>query len=156
MLQFLDEADLLADEIAVLAAPGKLVAHGSPVHLKSTLGEGYTVEVSFSSFGEDEKWGTFVPPGELMTRIRTLAPNTYVSSSGPGHAAYHLKCKDSLTVRDVLQLVESVKGQFNIADYSVVATSIEDIFLGLMHSDTESEENEKEKHTGTPAPPMWV
>ena len=48
MLQFLDEADLLADNIAVLAAPGKLVANGTPVTLKTSLGEGYSVQVKFS------------------------------------------------------------------------------------------------------------
>lgn len=129
----------------MLAAPGKLVAHGSPVHLKSTLGEGYTVEIMFSSLIEDEKRGTLVPPAELLSRIRSLAPYTYVSSSSPSHAAYHLKCKDPLTVRDILQLVESNKEQFGIANYSVVATSIEDIFLGLMHSDADLEEKDKEK-----------
>ena len=38
VIQFLDEADLLADHIAILAAPGKLIASGSPVSLKRDLG----------------------------------------------------------------------------------------------------------------------
>ena len=40
---------MLADEIAVVAAPGRLVASGSPVNLKSTLGEGYTMKVTYKT-----------------------------------------------------------------------------------------------------------
>ena len=141
--QFLDEADLLADNIAVLAAPGKLVACGSPVHLKSTLGEGYTVDIHFNVISRQEKDDNSTDSVELLERIRTLAPSTYVSSSAPNHTAYHLKLKDPAAVRDVLQMVEDEKEQYNIATYSVLGTSIEDIFLNLMHTDTESEDNEK-------------
>ena len=47
--QFLDEADLLADHIAILAAPGKVIASGTSVALKRDLGECYLIEVTFSS-----------------------------------------------------------------------------------------------------------
>ena len=79
--QFLDEADLLADTIAVLAAPGKLVAHGTPVSLKSSLGEGYTVNVSFNVHPQEKS--SSAHQGELLGRIRTLAPLAYPTSSTP-------------------------------------------------------------------------
>ena len=66
--QFLDEADLLADTIAVLAAPGKLVAHGTPVSLKSSLGEGYTVNVSFNVHPQEKS--SSAHQGELLGRIQ--------------------------------------------------------------------------------------
>ncbi|CAA7265338.1 unnamed protein product [Cyclocybe aegerita] len=46
---FLDEADFLADQIAVLAAPGKLIVADTPVRLKSTMGEGYSVAIKFTT-----------------------------------------------------------------------------------------------------------
>ncbi|KAF8204239.1 hypothetical protein K438DRAFT_1757492 [Mycena galopus ATCC 62051] len=88
-------ADLLADNIAILAAPGKLVASGSPVALKRDLGEGYTVQVSLSLSDSLEKTG---PPTELLQRIRTLAPYTHMSLASLHQPLYHLKSKDTVVV----------------------------------------------------------
>ena len=54
-MQFLDEADLLGDHVAILAPPGKLVASDHPVALKARLGGGYSVHVSFTSAIDEEK-----------------------------------------------------------------------------------------------------
>ncbi|TBU26630.1 P-loop containing nucleoside triphosphate hydrolase protein [Dichomitus squalens] len=142
---FLDEADLLADTIAVLAAPGKLVAHGTPVALKSSLGEGYTVVVSFSP---DEKGkAPRIAEVDLLERIHAIAPLAYTSSSSPNEVSYHLKLKDAAIVQKVLELVESNREQYGVANYSVMGTSIEDIFLGLMHDSSRSGLKEKDKES---------
>ncbi|KAH9948219.1 P-loop containing nucleoside triphosphate hydrolase protein [Amylocystis lapponica] len=146
---FLDEADLLGDTIAVLKAPGTLVAEGTPVSLKSTYGEGYTVQVSFNSAEVVDK----SEGGELLDRIRELAPLTYTSSSAPLDASYHLKSKDTTVVQRVLELVEKEREVLNIASYSVLGTSIEDIFLGLMHDDTKGKVVELEKVESMPSLP---
>lgn len=150
-LQFLDEADLLADTIAVLAAPGKLVAHGTPVALKSTLGEGYTTNVSFNPDSEKMSGGQ---RGELLQRIRALAPLAYTSSPAPHELSYHLKLKEPQAVQKVLELVENNREEYGVASYSVMGTSIEDIFLHLMHDGTRSSEDnvaEKDTPSGTPS-----
>ena len=139
----MDEADLLADQIAVLAAQGQLVAQGTPVSLKSNLGEGYTVDVKFNGSSVSEK-GTSSSSSELLDRIQAIAPSTYTTSPSPNHISYHLKAKDTNTVQRVLQLVDDERELHNIASYSVLGTSIEDIFLSLMH-DSEVE-NEKLAH----------
>ncbi|KAI0756145.1 P-loop containing nucleoside triphosphate hydrolase protein [Daedaleopsis nitida] len=147
---FLDEADLLADTIAVLAAPGKLVAHGTPVALKSTLGEGYTTNVSFNLDSEKVSGGR---QGELLERIRAIAPLAYTSSPAPNELSYHLKLKEPEAVQKVLELVENNREEYGVASYSVMGTSIEDIFLHLMHDDTHSEDHaaEKDSPSGTPS-----
>jgi ATP-binding cassette, subfamily A (ABC1), member 3 len=122
----------LADKIAVLAAPGKLVAEGSPVALKSTLGQGYSVQVFFAESLKKEWLG---PPAELIDRIRAIAPHASISSISTHQASYHLKTKDSVTVEKVLQLLDDEKNTFHVASYDVLGTSIEDIFLGLMHQE---------------------
>ncbi|KAI0778957.1 P-loop containing nucleoside triphosphate hydrolase protein [Trametes elegans] len=142
---FLDEADLLADTIAVLAAPGKLIAHGTPVALKSTLGEDVRGSAEKSISGH---------PVELLERIQTIAPLTYTSSSAPNEVSYHLKLKDPAVVQEVLSLVEDNRDALGIASYSIISTSIEDIFLGLMHDDTRSEEKEIEKTASSTTPSL--
>ncbi|KAI0658358.1 P-loop containing nucleoside triphosphate hydrolase protein [Cubamyces menziesii] len=151
---FLDEADLLADTIAVLAAPGKLVAHGTPVALKSSLGEGYTVNVSLRQESEHPEKHGVGHQTELLERIRTIAPLTYTTSSAPYEVSYHLKLKDAAVVQEVLSLVQDNQDAYGVSSYSVMGTSIEDIFLGLMHDDIRGEDKELEKPDSAEAPSL--
>ncbi|KII94244.1 hypothetical protein PLICRDRAFT_132803 [Plicaturopsis crispa FD-325 SS-3] len=146
---FLDEADLLADHIAILAAPGKLVASGSPVSLKSTLGDGYSVSVSFSPRDDVEKESQGPPP-DLLRAIHTLAPLTTVATVSPQEYVYHLRSKDSAMVQRVLQLLDDERAAYNILSYDVLGTSIEDIFLDLMdHEAKETEEKKLSVHSSS-------
>ncbi|KAF8590206.1 P-loop containing nucleoside triphosphate hydrolase protein [Ramaria rubella] len=123
---FLDEADLLADNIAILAAPGKLVAEGSPVSLKSRLGKGYTLHVSF-----DRKTDNKIIAA-LLARIQDMAPEAVLTTSSPHYADYSLHSKDAQVVKQVLESVKPDKTRFGIANCEIHGTSIEDIFLDLM------------------------
>jgi hypothetical protein len=131
MVQFLDEADLLADNIAILAAPGKLVAEGSPVTLKSSLGKGYTVSVAFSSVQAVEKRSNATVL-EVLQRIQSVAPNATLSSSTTGSAWFALNAKDVKTVEKVLDLLDREQDSLGIASFDVHGASLEDIFLALM------------------------
>ncbi|KAF7436184.1 hypothetical protein PC9H_003010 [Pleurotus ostreatus] len=127
---FLDEADLLADRIAILAAPGKLVAEGTPVALKRELGEGYSVQVHFSASLPAEKLQASC--AELLDRVRSIAAATYLTTSSPFLVCFHLKTRDPAAVEQVLRLLEEEKQVSGIASYEVLGTSVEDIFLDLM------------------------
>jgi ATP-binding cassette subfamily A (ABC1) protein 3 len=131
---FLDEADLLADDIAILAAPGRLVAHGPPVRLKAELGRGYTVTATFASGVEGAADLERVLSGGLLARVREIAPATHVAHSPPNRAAFHLGSRDSAVVEQVLRVLDDA----GVAAYDVQGTSIEDIFLDLMHGQPES------------------
>jgi ATP-binding cassette, subfamily A (ABC1), member 3 len=126
----LDEADLLGDHIAILGAPGKLLANGSPVTLKRDLGEGYTVQVLFEHSRLAEK--SEIPSQELLQRIQTIIPETHLTMPSLYIASYHLRNKDTAQVEKVLQLLENEKNQFHVASYDVLGTTIENIFLDLM------------------------
>ncbi|KAF4573510.1 hypothetical protein EYR36_008028 [Pleurotus pulmonarius] len=127
---FLDEADLLADHIAILAAPGKLVAEGTPVSLKRELGEGYSVQVHFSTSLPAEKLQTSYT--DLLERVRSISTTTYLTRSSPFLVCFHLKTREPAAVEQVLRLLEEEKQILGIASYEVLGTSIEDIFLDLM------------------------
>jgi len=133
LCQFLDEADLLADHIAILAAPGKVVASGSPVALKRDLGQGYSIQVSFTDPIDLEK----MDPDQLgrpalLRSIKEIAPLTYVISSSSTQSSYHLKTRDVDTVRNVLAVLDSEVQNKTISSYDILGTTIEDIFLDLM------------------------
>ncbi|KAG1779604.1 hypothetical protein EV702DRAFT_965686 [Suillus placidus] len=134
---FLDEADLLADNIAILAAPGKLVAEGTPVALKSNLGQGYSVQVMFDFPDLTEK-DLSKAPSETLDRIRQVCPQCSMSLSSPSQASYHLKSRDPVVVEKVLQLLDKERNLLHVASCDVLGTSIEDIFLDLMARQTSS------------------
>lgn len=129
--QFLDESELIGDSVAILAAPGKLVAAGSPVSLKSSLGRGYSVQVTLASPESSEK-SSSGPKAEILETIRTIAPDAYLISHTDFYALYHLQTKDSRAVAEVLSLIEREKSGLGIVSYDVHGTTMEDIFLSLM------------------------
>ncbi|KAG9104960.1 hypothetical protein FRC07_009679, partial [Ceratobasidium sp. 392] len=122
---FLDEADLLADDIAILAAPGKLLAQGSPVALKSKLGQGYVVHVTRS-----DSASTPPAPDPILSAIRTHAPLAAPDDTEPG--AYVLHSKSPQVVGRVLDALEERKDELGLEGYDVRGTTMEAIFLELM------------------------
>ncbi|KAI3622160.1 nod factor export atp-binding protein i [Moniliophthora roreri] len=148
---FLDEADLLADHIAILAAPGKLVAQGTPVALKRDLGEGYTIQVTFDApvFAEKDPFSSDTSSsGALLRQIQAHAPRTHISVTSTHQASYHLKAKDPVVVEKVLQMLEENKRKFALTSYDVLGTTIEDIFLDLMRKNELATDGEKRPSTG--------
>ncbi|KAF4122711.1 ABC-type branched-chain amino acid transport system, ATPase component [Geosmithia morbida] len=103
---FLDEADLLADHIAILSK-GTLRAQGSSVELKDRLGGGYRVTVHRAP-------GLKAPDVEGVTRKETLDLVIYVSPSA------------TLSARVIKELEDA-----GIADYRFSGPTIEDVFLQL-------------------------
>jgi ATP-binding cassette, subfamily A (ABC1), member 3 len=131
-----------------LATPGKLVAEGSPVTLKSTLGEGYSVQVKFDCEPLSEK-ELGAAPDQLLAQIQQLAPEAFVLASSPHQASYHLRCKDSVTVEKVLKLLDNKKEDFKVSSYDVLSTSIEDIFLRLMTQDDKPQDTKERSATSS-------
>ncbi|EPE24772.1 P-loop containing nucleoside triphosphate hydrolase [Glarea lozoyensis ATCC 20868] len=104
---FLDEADLLADQIAILSK-GTLRAHGSSVELKEKLGGGYRVHLQSSP-------GHASPPDiDGVTKHATFGQAMYTASSST-QAAYIIRHLEAL----------------GLTDYQLSGPTIEDVFLQL-------------------------
>lgn len=102
---FLDEADLLADKIAILSK-GTLRAEGSSVELKDRLGAGYRIHVFNARDIKDP------PTVEGVTRKISFDVITYISKTSAGAA-------------DVIRALEDA----GIHDYKYSGPTIEDVFL---------------------------
>lgn len=108
-----------------------MVAEGPPVTLKSSLGEGYTIQILLDPIKSSEKPRSGAPP-EILDRIRAEAPEAYSSSFTETYALYHLKSKDPIVVGKILNTLERDRVALGITSYDVHGTTIEDIFLKLM------------------------
>ncbi|KAI9828339.1 MAG: hypothetical protein M1832_002767 [Thelocarpon impressellum] len=100
---FLDEADLLADHIAILSK-GTLRAEGSAVELKHKLGGGYRVH---------------------LERVPEKAPSPEIDGFALKGSTYTLT--DSLEASRLISLLE----KDGVRDYHVSGPTIEDVFLKL-------------------------
>jgi len=119
---FLDEADLLADRIAILSK-GTLRAEGSSVELKERLGGGYRIHLQT---GAGHKGG---PKIDGVTQHTTFGQTTYDASS-------------SKLAAQIIKRLE----QDELTDYQLSGPTIEDVFLRLadeihVESDTSLDRN---------------
>ena len=108
------------------------MAQGSPVSLKSSLGQGYTVEVRFHHTDDQEKLAQ-LPPPDLLPAIREVAPHAHVTKNSPFLASYHLMSRDTNVVETVLRIFDQHADTYSVDSYDIRGTSIEDIFLELMN-----------------------
>ena len=114
------------------------MAQGSPVALKSSLGQGYTVEVRFHHTDDQEKL-VELPPKDLLPAIQAVAPHAHVTKSSPFLASYHLMSKDTTVVENVLRIFDRRADAYSVDSYDIRGTSIEDIFLDLMNQEQEKD-----------------
>jgi ABC-2 type transport system ATP-binding protein len=125
--QYLDEADRLADEIAVIDH-GRLIAEGTPNELKSRLG-GERLEVRLES------------ARDTATAVEVLAPMSDERPTAAGHDVM-------LSVRDTHGvIVEAVRrlseAGIDVEDLSLRRPTLDDVFLALTgHAASEDEDAE--------------
>ena len=133
----------MGDRVAVLASPGKLLAEGSPVSLKSSLGEGYKIVVQFDQEQlEAEKLGSPATHEDLLATIRQHAPEATITNFSLHSVSFALKTKDTTIVQQILAGLENEEKKGRIGGYEVNSTSLEDIFLDLMGKDRELHEGD--------------
>lgn len=114
---FLDEAELLADHIAILSK-GTLEAQGSTVELKHRLGSGYRIHVYQTTAGLDmqlEGMGKEIHFDETIYTVQ-----------------------DSALVTQIVTMLENE----GITDYRVAGPTIEDVFLKVAHEQSDISSNE--------------
>lgn len=105
---FLDEADLLSDQIAILSR-GTLKAQGSAVELKHQLGGGFRIHV-FKTPGDDR----VLPPFDGVS-TKEMVDQTMYTLPNSGQAA------------DFVRLLET----HGIKNYEISSPTIEDIFFNV-------------------------
>lgn len=125
---FLDEADLLSDDITILSK-GKLVAKGSAVALKHELGGGYRVRV----YHENNK-----PLGDELDQVQKKVYHD--------QTVYHLT--DSGAAAKFIAAIERA----GVHDYQVNGPTIEDVFLKLASEVKEELEKDRAPSPASDSP----
>jgi ABC-2 type transport system ATP-binding protein len=128
--QYLDEADQLADRIAVIDG-GKVIAEGTPAELKSSVG-GQRIELTLA-LGAD-----------MQAAVNALKPFATgpIEPNGPGRLLeVPVSAADGLAT-EVLRALDAMS--VRVSDISVRSASLDDVFIRLTgHKAEEAEEKEE-------------
>ena len=112
--------------------------------MKSQLGKGYTLQLSFNEQGMATN-----SPELLLKRIQEIVPDATCSSSSTCGSTYCLHSKNSGVVKQVLEVLKTETKKLGIASYKIHGTSIEDIFLDLMSIEAGHESTEPGERNGS-------
>lgn len=116
---FMDEADVLADRVAVLAA-GRLACLGSPYFLKRHYGLGYKLALVKDAACQVD----------LVTEFfKTYVPNLKQNSNIGSELTYILPSESVSKFPEMLKKLEEKKESLCISSYGLSVTSLEEVFM---------------------------
>ncbi len=126
--QYLDEADRLADGIAVIDR-GRVIAEGTPAQLKASAGSG-VLHVRL------------LDPEQREQAERLIARELGSIHLEPDPAALSAACAEPDRAAQVV--AELARAEIRIAGFSVGQPSLDEVFLALTGHTAEAEESEEE------------
>ena len=115
----MEECEVLCNRIAIMVN-GKFSCLGSIQHLKNRFGDGYTVLLRIA--GQCPK---LTPIKEFM--IATF-PDAQLKEQHHNMLHYQLRCVDT-ALSYIFGQLESVRERFNIEDYSVSQTTLDQVSM---------------------------
>lgn len=122
---FMDEADVLADRIAIMHAGG-LQCCGSPLFLKSRFGAGYRITFAMkqSETGETLK-------DALVALIRKHVAKAEVIGTPGLEVSMRLPLTSTAGFADMFDEIEENLAKFEISSYGLSMVSLEDVFVHI-------------------------
>ena len=133
----MEECDALCTKIVIMVN-GRLVCLGSPQHLKSKFGYGYTL---FCRMALDKN-GVVASSERLTSYITTTFPNSTVFESSEGYVDYQIP-DDNAKLGQIFGVMERAKTEYEVEDYSVHQTTLEQIFLTFTQNQVPPNEKKK-------------
>jgi ATP-binding cassette subfamily A (ABC1) protein 3 len=105
---------------------GKFVCFGSPQHLKNRFAQGYTLKVKPAR----DNNGNAVDSGPLRNHVFTEFPGAQIFDNQQGYLEFRIPIP-TLSLAKLFKEMEKTKTEYNVEDYSVHQTSLEQVFLAF-------------------------
>jgi len=77
----------------------------------------------------------------LKQYIETTFPGSLLKDEHQGYIHYQLKAGEDKTWANLFGIMERAKQQYNIEDYSISQTTLEQVFLNFTRAQREAEDN---------------
>lgn len=137
----MDEADLLSDEIAIMAE-GQLRCHGSSLSLKKKYGVGYQLTIIKNNSGaesrtEEGKEEEVVGESSALERnsssldeiVKAAVPSALVLSSAGTEISFQLPLGESAKFIPLFERLDNQITENIIESYGISYTTLEEVFL---------------------------
>lgn len=121
----MEECEALCTRLAIMVQ-GQFKCLGSPQHLKSKFGSGYSLRAKVRSDGQQEALQ------EFKAFVDLTFPGSILEDEHQGMVHYHLP-GDDLSWAKVFGILEKAKEKYGVDDYSVSQISLEQVFLSFAH-----------------------
>ena len=121
----MEECEALCTRIAIMVN-GRFVCLGSPQHLKSKFGQGYTLVAKMAATAD----GSPAATEPLVAYVTQCFPSAKLFDAHQGYA--HLQVPDpEVRLADVFAVMERAKRELQVQDYNVHQTTLEQVFLAF-------------------------
>ncbi|XP_072455492.1 phospholipid-transporting ATPase ABCA3 [Notamacropus eugenii] len=131
----MEECDALCTRLTMMVN-GQFKCLGSPQHLKSKFGSGYTLLAKVKSYRQEGKMEAL----ELFKMfVNQTFPGSILKDEHQGMVHYHLPSKD-LSWAKVFGILEKAKEKYGLDDYSVSQVSLEQVFMCFAHLQSSAED----------------
>ncbi|KAL3876097.1 hypothetical protein ACJMK2_033975 [Sinanodonta woodiana] len=121
----MEECEALCTRLAIMVN-GQFKCLGSPQHLKTKFGEGYTLLARVAPPSE----GEHPNPQPLIDFINQKFPNSILKDIHSGMVHFHIT-DTSISWAQIFGTMEKAKSTFKIEDYLVSQTTLEQVFLNF-------------------------
>eukprot|EP01059_Diplonema_ambulator_P003137 TRINITY_DN1278_c0_g4_i1.p1 TRINITY_DN1278_c0_g4~~TRINITY_DN1278_c0_g4_i1.p1 ORF type:complete len:1700 (+),score=392.37 TRINITY_DN1278_c0_g4_i1:51-5102(+) len=129
--QFMDEADILGDSIAIMH-DGCLHCQGSSPFLRSRLGAGYTLKVDFEPGYNPQPVTDLVTTAIELSRGEEQDPSVLVSSCTGTEVAYKLPVWSVPSFPSLFDGLEAKGCGLGVNGVTISLTTLEEIYLGIV------------------------
>ncbi|XP_043832232.1 phospholipid-transporting ATPase ABCA3-like [Dromiciops gliroides] len=126
----MEECEALCTRLSIMVN-GQFKCIGSPQHLKSKFGSGYTLLAKVKS--SSQKLQAF------KMFVEETLPGSVLKDEHHGMVHYHVPSKD-LSWAKVFGILEKNKDQYELDDYSISQISLEQVFMNFAHLQQLSED----------------
>ncbi|XP_062036907.1 ATP-binding cassette sub-family A member 17-like [Lepus europaeus] len=137
----MEECEALCTRLAIMVQ-GQFKCLGSPQHLKSKFGSGYSLQAKIRSQGQQEALQDF------KAFVDLTFPGSVLEDEHQGMVHYHLPGHD-LSWAKVFGLLEAAKKVYQLDDYSISQVSLEDIFLSVAYPMSSPESDPSVPHASS-------
>ena len=122
----MEECEALCTRIAIMVN-GQFKCLGSPQHLKNKFGEGYTLMVKVTA---PEGTSVETATEHLVRFVEKTFPGSQLKDLHRGYVHYQIDSQ-GLSWARVFGTMEAAKVEYNIEDYSVSQTTLEQVFINF-------------------------
>ena len=137
----MEECEALCTRLAIMVN-GRFKCLGSPQHLKSKFGAGYSVVLKTSQIHDQSTNSLLISDAKEF--VMTQFPGSTLEFEGEGMLNYRIeRSTPGATLGNIFGLLESSREVLKLDDYSVGQATLEQIFINFARTQRSDEELKK-------------